>query len=832
LTKRSRKAPRADRKSPVVAPPKSPEIGGKEPPAWTRRWPGWLVLWSGWLIPQIVLLGPALVGRTADLPVDLLAYPSMYLPDRPEYADVQHHGREVLDLVLLYPEAREFSANELRSGRLPLWQPANFAGAPFAYWPKYSPFELLYYLAPYPVTLAWMAVLETVTVGLGMWVLLSRCFQLSYWSAALGSWCAPLTGFITVWHGSLPLGPVLWLPWSLWAVHGVVKYPSGPSGLAVAIVTALLLLAGHPGMGGLVLLTTGLYFLWMLASQLLVRRQWRIAASAAAVVAGGWCLGFLIGAPYLLPLLEYGRTGIRMDARAGGYDERPPEGLEGLPAIFWPEVNGSETHANTTRTALRSNLTEGASGAYAGLLATLWLAPLAWRHRRLRSQTVFLTLLVIVSLGWTLNVPGIVDVLRSKPLRPLASLSFNRWVFATADATLILAAIGFESLLAGVPKFRRWWSIPMVITAGFGGWCLYRFFGMTQDLENQGFTLCFLLGIAISLAGLAGWATTFHAGPRMKWVRVGLICLLPVELFWFAWSERRQADAALYFPPVPILDKLAAAPGGRIWGAGCLSPNLNQMALLEDVRGYDGVDPRNYIKLFDLAVNRKLSPFLFYARTQTAVPMAWDGPGGVRLHPVADLLNVRYLVFRDPPLQGLPVILHEDDYWIAENRRALPRAFVPRSIRVVKDDDAAVAEMTPLEFDPRQTAFLSDDLRLPETMQGTASIRYITPTRFELEIDMQTSGLVVVSDLWDPGWRAELDGAACPIYRVDLALRGFQVQAGKHRIVCTYDPRSVRTGFYAAGAGCGLLLLWTLWSLRTRLWRRKATTTEAVPPST
>jgi uncharacterized membrane protein YfhO len=123
-------------------------------------------------------------------------------------------------------------------------------------------------------------------------------------------------------------------------------------------------------------------------------------------------------------------------------------------------------------------------------------------------------------------------------------------------------------------------------------------------------------------------------------------------------------------------------------------------------------------------------------------------------------------------------------------------------------------------------------LRLPDAMQGTASIRYITPTRSELEIDMQTPGLVVVSDLWDAGWRAELDGVPCPIYRVDLALRGFQVSAGKHRIVCTYDPGSVRTGFYAAGAGLGFLLLWTLWSLRARLLPRKVTTTDAMVLST
>ncbi len=565
-----------------------------------------------------------------------------------------------------------------------------------------------------------------------------------------------MTGYVTVWHGSLPLGPVLWLPWSLWAVHSAVKNPAGLGGLWVALITGLMLLTGHPGVGGLVLLTTGLYFVWILADDfffgdLPVRRQWRLAAWRVAVVAAGWLIGFLIGTPYLLPLLEYGRTGYRMDVRSTGFEERPPEGLEGIPAILWPEFNGGETHATTTRITQRSSLIEGASAAYAGLLAALWLAPLAWRHRRLRSLTVFLALLTLVSLGWTLNVPGIVHLLRSEWMRPLASLSFNRWAFAASDAILILAAIGLDSLLASVPQFRLWWRFPQLLCAGFGCWCLYRFATLSPAHTRQGFETVFLLGACMSLAGIAGWATTFSHRPRIGWLRIGLIGLLPLELFWFAWTERRQADISLNFPPVAVLDKLTTLPPGRIWGLACVEPNLNQTFGMEDIRGYDGVDPGNFIRLFELAVNPSQTMFYFYARTQMAIPAAAHTDQGLQLHPVTDLLNVRYLIFRSRPPISLPIVLHEDDYWVSENVRALPRAYVPRSVRVVRDDDEALAQMGSYDFDPRQTAFVTDDLRLPARMQGQATVQYPNPSRAEIDASMQTDGLVLVSDLWDGG---------------------------------------------------------------------------------
>ena len=42
------------------------------PGRWTARTPGRLVLLAGWVLPQVLLLGPALVGLTVNLPVDLL----------------------------------------------------------------------------------------------------------------------------------------------------------------------------------------------------------------------------------------------------------------------------------------------------------------------------------------------------------------------------------------------------------------------------------------------------------------------------------------------------------------------------------------------------------------------------------------------------------------------------------------------------------------------------------------------------------------------------------------------------------------------------------------
>jgi hypothetical protein len=588
--------------------------------------------------------------------------------------------------------------------------------------------------------------------------------------------------------------------------------------VGLAGVTGLLLLCGAADVCGLVLLTTGLYAVWLLAVENRCS-GWRFVASSAAGLSTAWVMGFLLAAAYLLPLAEYVRTGSRMQARGAGYEERPPVGLQALVPAVLPNAYGS-TRPGSFRVVDESRF-ESASSAYSGLLAVFWLAPLAWRDAKRRKEILFFAALAVIGMGWTLGFPGFVDFLRE---RPFNILSYNRWVFATSIAVLVLAAIGLEQLRGGKLEFRRWYLIPMALAAAFGCFCLYRTAVLPEWLETklqiairqgylsldelpatqQSFAIDYGLGAALSLVSVLGWISTF----RLPWLRLVAVALLPAELFWFAAHESRQGDRSLYYPRVPALEKIASLPPGRIWGIDCLPPNLNLSHGLEDIRGYDSVDPALFVRVFNLACDpAHHSPP--YAATLNAVPKLLVDGSRIKLHPVADLLNVRYLITRSPPPAELPVIWHRADYWIVENRDALPRVFVPRTARAVKDDDEALAIMARGAFDPRAVVLMSTRPEVPTDMEGTAKIHYESPTRARVDAAMRTDGMIVVSDMWDPGWRAQLDGASCSIERVDVALRGVRIPAGTHSVEMTYDPSSVRLGFQITVAGGFLLLLWS-----------------------
>ncbi len=43
--------------------------------------------------------------------------------------------------------------------------------------------------------------------------------------------------------------------------------------------------------------------------------------------------------------------------------------------------------------------------------------------------------------------------------------------------------------------------------------------------------------------------------------------------------------------------------------------------------------------------------------------------------------------------------------------------------------------------------------------------------------------MVMLSEIWDPGWQATVDGERARVYRADYMFRGILVDAGEHEIV-------------------------------------------------
>jgi uncharacterized membrane protein YfhO len=82
------------------------------------------------------------------------------------------------------------------------------------------------------------------------------------------------------------------------------------------------------------------------------------------------------------------------------------------------------------------------------------------------------------------------------------------------------------------------------------------------------------------------------------------------------------------------------------------------------------------------------------------------------------------------------------------------------------------------------------------------------PERVVAELTSNFPGLLVLTDLYYPGWIAEEGGRRLSILRADGYFRAVALPAGAHRVVFRYRPIS----FYA-GAAASILALLTMLAL-------------------
>ena len=112
---------------------------------------------------------------------------------------------------------------------------------------------------------------------------------------------------------------------------------------------------------------------------------------------------------------------------------------------------------------------------------------------------------------------------------------------------------------------------------------------------------------------------------------------------------------------------------------------------------------------------------------------------------------------------------------------------------------------------------------------GRARITSYEPEEVDVEAALDEPGLLVLSDVHYPGWRAEVDGREVPIERVDHALRGVPLSAGSHTVAFRYEPLSWRIGWIVSLLGLALLAAAVVAGLRGR---RRGTTASARPQHT
>lgn len=183
-----------------------------------------------------------------------------------------------------------------------------------------------------------------------------------------------------------------------------------------------------------------------------------------------------------------------------------------------------------------------------------------------------------------------------------------------------------------------------------------------------------------------------------------------------------------------------------------------------------------------------------------------------------DLLSTKYIVVDEGltlfgteednylPIEEMgyrfPLVYREGPEKIYLNPRALPKAYLVHKINIVEDAKEALRELASSSFDPWKEALLEEEpggevrglLKGKGTRGQPAQILSYQPEEVILESQSDEAGLLILTDIFYPGWQAEVDGNRVPILRTNYLFRGVFLTPGSHTIRFFYRPESFITG--------------------------------------
>jgi Bacterial membrane protein YfhO len=680
-----------------------------------------------------------------------------------------------------------FLGKSLRSGTVPAWNPHQFAGTPFAADPEsgwmYLPAMLMFSLFSLSIAAKGFMVLQALLAALFTYGL-ARTLRATPIAATFAGATYALSGFLFG-HGLCCFAyasVAVWLPLILLGAERAIRSSNwlhrltwwGAAGLGLSQVFAAWL---GQGVYYAVLLL-GAYLAYRVA--LLQCRAW--AKLGWLLVHGGGVLGLALalGAAALLPRLEYNA----LSNLPGGYPRADVNQTVSL--LDWGFIRDWNVILLTP------------SFYYAGITACVLavVAPLVARRR------------LGVTLFWVLGlVVLIVSRLEPTPLHTLLSVlpNYERLTSRSPERVLIVL------------------YLPVCVLA----------------------------------------ALTLTALPRMRlrvaWLLLGL-ALVDVNVanrIVFAQAQRgaaaydlQRVDLDRYFELPPSLQFLKSRDGTyRYFGyaqhmyGGAIPYTLrwmeprfqalgvNNVALhagLLDIQGYNPLHLARYDELM-AAVNGQ-------DQNYHHADVLGDGVNSALL----DLLNVRYVIvpaltaYDEVPAElkrSYTAIYEDSEVRIFENPEAIGQYWlVHNAVQAARGQ--ALAAVRTGAVDPRRTAVL--EVAPPPLADAQHDqVRELAHEANRISVAAETSapGLLVLSEVYYPAWRAYVDDKPVETYVVDHVLRGVPVPAGAHTVELRYESAALQIGIVITLSAFALLLGLALASAASGRRRLRSPRSMTVPSS-
>jgi hypothetical protein len=749
----------------------------------------WLATLGVAFLMACIEYAPVFTGKIP-FPLDFIFdFPPYAASAPPEYPTAPTN---IGDLVTSFYPYHALAARAVRDWTLPLWNPYMLAGAPFLANTQsavFYPPNFLYYVLPVPI--AW-------TIGFFLRRILAALFMTMFIRRIGGSPAAAIIsgllfsfcGFLTGWQGQAMHDAAIWLPLVCYSTVRLLEETDRRSVAIAALAYAMPVLAGHPETAAHITLT-GVVLAAVLVPGSATPTRFITRFAACGALAMG------LASVQMLPTLEWLQN-IH----------------HSLP--IWPPLPTWTILATVARDVVhRSNSADilyPEHAAYLGML-TFITAPLALLFPK-RRFVFFLFVWMAAAMSVVYGIGPVFSGIHYLPV--LSTLKNERLVLVATFCAAALSGLGITALerLRKPEAWRRRTEAAILGASGFliAFMMVYVLHLFSSELVE--FVRMNRFSVLLLSAGAAAIGLKLIGLLDGRPLQALLLLVVGVDLATVnrgAISFTKPRDV---FPPIELFDRLPrdsqpfrVAQLSLSYGA-----NFEVMYGLSGICNYEIGLERIKTFLKDLSKDEMDSVML----TSKGVLESKDRR--------VDMLNAkyyvlttwdpRYLEFRKHP-ERFRFLYTAGDTDVYENLKAMPAAFlVPASGAVVIEDETAqLARVKDPSFDPEREVVLAKGISPAAGPSSSANlgatVEWISKrtNSFELNVIATEPGILVISQIDYPGWKATVDGQATDITRANYALPAIFVPEGEHRVLFSFEPLSFQIGLLLSAISLSVIAI-------------------------
>lgn len=708
------------------------------------------------------------------------------------------------DFINQFYPFRNFAAVSLANGELPLWNPYTFSGMPFQADIQSAVFYIpnliqMLFVNGDRLHFFWVEffmILHYILAGVGMYFLMKH-FKVEKLPALFSAMVYMLSGFMIT-HGihQIIINHVAWLPLVLLLFIKAIEQKSLFYTIFGGLTLGHSVLAGFPQLSLYIFLLLLFYFVFLFIVKI-KETNFNQAFSITPVAVGFVIIAVLLTAIQILPTMELAPLSNRAEISY----EKSLEGTfhpQQIITLLIPKFFGEQSAQVSNYWGQGNYWAYWETNFYigiAGLLFTIFAFSILHKNKTVLFFSIVFLFSILYALGdyFILHnfffhyIPGF--HLFRNPGR--MSLLFT---FSAA----ILSGFGLNEIIKSSNKKLLTKISVITILAGVLVWGLVQL-GLFQEHQNVQFIQ--------EIRNIAHYQSN---------VMLAFAAILGILIFIFS---RSKISTLIFTALILSIQFIDVHNFGFNFNNGKVNPNeyyqraerLTNIFKTEGKKEYFRINSRQGSNML-LDRNQGMVDKLFLMEGYTPLALQRAFTIGTSWDKICDLHNAKYRIQIDEQKQTMG---------FSQSTTYLPRAWFVYDYKIISDDVKIKELMSQPDFDPAQVVVIEEDIKLPPLQNISrdfwkADIISYKLNSISLDVSTRGDGILVLSEIYYPGWKAYVNGKEQKVLRANWNLRAIKVSQGKHKIDIRFEPKEFYDGIWISLGTIGLCVIGIVYSLRKK----------------